>query len=192
MGNITGNHDITRFISLASGAMTFQENDREAGWNRIIRIESPVGYYRLMQLQAFNMTMPGIPVTYYGDEIGDPGANDPDNRRMMRFDQLLQQELNVKSVVERLGKLRAQSMPLLYGDLDILSCSDTHLVYIRRYFNQHVIVVFNKSRQGQSITFNLPDGISLKNSKSMLGHKLIYTNHSVTINMPAVSVEVIY
>ncbi len=192
MGNITGNHDITRFISLASGAMTFQENDREAGWSRVIQVNSPVGYYRLLQLQTFNMTIPGIPVTYYGDEIGDPGANDPDNRRMMRFDQLLQEELNVKSVVERLGKLRAQSMPLLYGDLDILSCSDKHLVYIRRYFNQHVIVVFNKSRQGQSVTFNLPDGISLKNSKSMLGHKLNYTNHSVTVNMPAVSFEVIY
>ena len=35
---------------------------------------------------AFNFTIPGIPVIYYGDEIGMTGANDPDNRRQMRFD----------------------------------------------------------------------------------------------------------
>jgi len=32
------------------------------------------------------MSTPGIPCIYYGDEIADVGGNDPDNRRMMRFD----------------------------------------------------------------------------------------------------------
>jgi glycosidase len=39
-------------------------------------------------LTAFNMTIPGVPVIYYGDEIGIPGGNDPDSRRMMKFDNL--------------------------------------------------------------------------------------------------------
>ena len=29
------------------------------------------------------MTMPGIPVLYYGDEVGLAGASDPDSRRVM-------------------------------------------------------------------------------------------------------------
>ncbi len=192
MGNITGNHDITRFISLASGAMTFQENDREAGWNREIKVESPVGYYRLMQLQAFNMTIPGIPVIYAGDEIGDPGANDPDNRRMMRFDNLLQEEMNVKSVVERLSKLRAMSMPLLYGDIDIVVCTESYLAYVRHYFNEDVLVVFNKSRQGAKISFTLPDYVKLKNHKTVLGHQIEMKGKEVTLEMTAVSFEVVY
>ena len=37
------------------------------------------------------MTNPGIPLIYYGDEIGLAGGGDPDNRRMMPWndDQLL-------------------------------------------------------------------------------------------------------
>jgi glycosidase len=192
MGNITGNHDITRFISLASGAMTFQENDREAGWNRDIKVVSPVGYYRLMQLQAFNMTIPGIPVIYAGDEIGDPGANDPDNRRMMRFDNLLQEEMNVKSVVERLTKLRSDNMALLYGDIDIIACTDTYMVYVRHYFDKNVVVVLNKSRQGDKIAVTLPDYVSLKNPKTILGHKFDITGNQLTVEMSAVSFEVVY
>ena len=31
------------------------------------------------------LTNKGAPLIYYGDEIGLPGAGDPDNRRMMQF-----------------------------------------------------------------------------------------------------------
>ncbi len=47
-------------------------------------------------LTAFIMTIPGIPVIYFGDEIGDPGGNDPDNRRVFRFDNLKEEEIDVK------------------------------------------------------------------------------------------------
>ena len=85
MGNITGNHDMARFITLASGDVKFNEDQKAAGWSRQVEITNEVGYKRLMQLQAFLLTMPGIPVIYYGDEIGMPGADDPDNRRPMKF-----------------------------------------------------------------------------------------------------------
>ena len=32
-------------------------------------------------LTAFITTIPGIPIVYYGDEIGLVGAGDPDNRK---------------------------------------------------------------------------------------------------------------
>ncbi|MFY0534764.1 hypothetical protein [Nannocystis pusilla] len=32
------------------------------------------------------LTQNGIPLIYYGDEIGMAGAGDPDNRRMMDWD----------------------------------------------------------------------------------------------------------
>jgi cyclomaltodextrinase len=59
---------------------------------RKIEIQDTVAYKKLSALNAFNMTIPGVPVIYYGDEIGDPGGNDPDNRRMMRFDKLSKYE----------------------------------------------------------------------------------------------------
>lgn len=41
-----------------------------------------------MLLEVINLTLPGVPCIYQGDEYAEVGANDPDNRHMMRFDGL--------------------------------------------------------------------------------------------------------
>lgn len=43
----------------------------------------PAVFGRLERAFTVLYTMPGIPFLYYGDEIGMPGGNDPDNRRDM-------------------------------------------------------------------------------------------------------------
>jgi cyclomaltodextrinase len=85
MGNITGNQDRARFISYASGDVKFDEDAKAAGWTRDIIISDSTAYKKLEMLHAFNLTIPGVPCIYYGDEYGVPGGNDPDNRRMMKF-----------------------------------------------------------------------------------------------------------
>ncbi|MCB0706873.1 MAG: hypothetical protein KDC34_16270, partial [Saprospiraceae bacterium] len=116
MGYISGNHDAPRFISYAGGDLTFDEDSREAGFEREVGVGDPVGYKRLAMLHAFNFSIPGIPVIFYGDEIGMPGAGDPDNRRMMRFEGLSPEETKLRDQVARISGLRAQSMALIYGD----------------------------------------------------------------------------
>jgi glycosidase len=92
MGNITGNHDIPRFASLAGGGLSFTEDPRKAGWSRTVGIGNDIAYPRMAMLMAFLTAIPGVPVIYYGDEIAMPGAGDPDNRRMMRFNDLSDKE----------------------------------------------------------------------------------------------------
>lgn len=145
MGNITGNQDMARFISYASGDLKFDENDKEVGWHRDIEVTDTIGYAKLKMLHAFNMTIPGIPVVYYGDEIGMPGANDPDNRRMMRFDSLNTYEQDVKNTVTKLAKLRSEHMALLYGDFAEIRVNDSIYIYKREYFDDAVYIMFNKS-----------------------------------------------
>src|SRR5690606_23642425 len=79
MGYITGNHDKSRFVSLAGGGLKWDEDAREAGFARDIGIGADEGYDKLQMLTAFIMTIPGVPVIFYGDEIGMPGAGDPNN-----------------------------------------------------------------------------------------------------------------
>ncbi|MFI5171225.1 MAG: alpha-amylase family glycosyl hydrolase [Chitinophagales bacterium] len=155
MGNITGNHDMARFISYASGDLEWDENDKEVGWQRKIEVTDTTGYAKLKMLHAFNMTIPGIPIVYYGDEIGMPGANDPDNRRMMRFDSLDKFEQDVKNTVTQLAKFRSQHMALLYGDFEIVRADDEVLIYRRTYFDDIIYVVFNKSNREQSADISL-------------------------------------
>ena len=96
MGNITGNHDIPRFISYAGKGLSFTEDEKKAGCEREVKIEDTIGYNKLIMLTAFIMTIPGIPVIYYADEIGMVGAGDPENRRLMIFEGLNSYQKDVK------------------------------------------------------------------------------------------------
>jgi len=53
--------------------------------NEISKIDEPLTYKKIELYFAYLMTIPGIPTMYYGDEIGITGAADPDNRRMMKW-----------------------------------------------------------------------------------------------------------
>ncbi len=146
MGNISGNQDRARFISYASGDVKFEEDAKAAGWTRDIGMSDESSYGRLAMLHAFNMTIPGVPVIYYGDEYGSIGANDPDNRRMMKFDNLSSNEQELKNQVKSLVYLRRNSMSLLYGDTEILSDANGILGIKRTYFNETTYIFFNENK----------------------------------------------
>lgn len=145
MGNISGNQDRARFISYADGSIDPSENSKVAGWTRSIEIQDSAAFSRLEMLFAFNMFIPGVPVIYYGDEIGMPGGNDPDNRRMMRFDSLSQRELDLRARVGDLARIRHSSMALQFGQTKSTVLADGEVLLIERsFFGEHYILVLNK------------------------------------------------
>ena len=144
MGVITGNQDRGRFASYADGSLKFDEDAKLAGWTRDIKNQGSMGFRRMEQLMAFIMTAPGVPCIYYGDEIAMPGGNDPDNRRMMTFDNLTIDQRKLKASVSRMTTLRKKSMALMYGETEVLLNTGQNFAYMRQYFGDVVIVVFDK------------------------------------------------
>ena len=147
MGNISGNHDKCRFISLAGGAVSWNENDKAAGWEREIGVtadgdpeKEEAAYKAAMLLEVINMTIPGVPCIYQGDEYGEAGANDPDNRHMMKFDNLTERQAQFRAEMQSLLKLRRNSMPLLYGEYVPIEVTDNKLVFDRVYMGETVRV----------------------------------------------------
>lgn len=191
MGNITGNQDLPRFIALAGGALKFNEDDKEAGWARDIEVPDPTGYKKLSMLTAFNMTIPGVPVIYYGDEIGMPGAGDPDNRRPMKFDNLAPEEQKVKQTAESLIKLRKERLSLIYGDMEVLKCTSKIFVYIRTYFDELTVAAFNKDTTARTVEFELPARYDGKKLKANFGSKVTVSGSKVTVELPATSFDII-
>lgn len=147
MGNISGNQDRARFISYASGDVSFNEDAKAAGWTRDIEISDSTAFKKLEMLHAFNMVVPGVPTIYYADEYGVPGGNDPDNRRQMKFDGLDAAEQNLRAKVSALVNMRRDHMALIYGDTEIELPNAKVMAIKRTYLNDEVIVVFNKSEE---------------------------------------------
>ncbi len=158
MGNITGNHDKPRFISLAGGALSPYEPDKYAGWHRTVGVGDPVGYKKLALMNALITTIPGVPCIYQGDEYGIPGANDPDNRYMMVFDGYSEIEQAQKALTKELISLRRNQLPLIYGDLKTLYLEGNLWVFAREYMGQYVVVAINNGGSEAVAECQLPAG----------------------------------
>ena len=156
MGNITGNHDKARLVSLAGGALSPDEDHKLAGWTRKIGVGDPIGYRKLALVEALDCTIPGVPCIYQGDEYGEPGGNDPDNRRMMRFDGYTPDEQNVRSLTCALTRLRRTSLPLMYGDMTTLALTDDAWLFARVYMGRWALVALNFGDRPQRLECTLP------------------------------------
>ena len=137
MGNISGNHDQIRFASMAGGAIGTDTNGKEEGWTSEVGIgNADLAYTRALQQEALNLTLPGVPCIYQGDEYAEVGGNDPDNRHMMRFDGLNEQQENFRKKVRQLIAQRRNNMALLYGEYVPEVVAQDTLIFERRYMNQ--------------------------------------------------------
>ncbi|MBQ1174638.1 MAG: hypothetical protein IIX58_05610, partial [Alistipes sp.] len=158
MGNITGNHDKPRFISLAGGDMALGwYDDKAEGWHRDVKVgDMDKGHAGLQLLKAIISTVPGVPCVYQGDEYGVPGANDPDNRDMMTFECENDYQVREFEQTKALFHARRESMPLNYGDLRTLYVDDQAWVFLRHYMGDWTIVALNVRTDVKTIEVELP------------------------------------
>jgi len=192
MGNISGNQDKPRFMAMADGSIRFDEDSKYAGWNREIKVIDTTAYQKLDAFMAFTLTVPGIPVIYYGDEIGMTGGNDPDNRRMMRFGNHNSSEEHTLNTVKSLAKFRRSNLALIYGDLTLLDVTDSTLIYERTYFDKVTYVALNKS--ASEVTINLPTNPKKQSTLLELvsGKSTTINNNSTAIIIPAYGFKILY
>jgi neopullulanase len=162
MSNFIGNHDIARFISQASGMISCGLWDVVSniaqGWLNPPDAPSDYAPYQKLQLAfTYAMTVPGVPLVYYGDEFGMPGAGDPDNRRMMRFgNDLSQHEKDTLAFLKKLGMARREHPVLAKGDWTQSLWSEVDfLAYGRIMAGERAVIMLNRGDQDKSGDLNL-------------------------------------
>lgn len=166
MGNITGNHDMARFATLAGGGIASGEDAKEAGWQRRVGLgDSARAFQRAEWLIGLNAGIPGVPIIYYGDEMAMAGGGDPDSRRMMRFDGLSPAADSLRARAARFMAMRSNSPALVYGSTEILVAEKEHLLLCREWFGERVYVGLNtgsttKVTGHKRNAFHLPEGLS--------------------------------
>ncbi len=160
MGNITSSHDQMRFIGVADGQVAWGDDCYERSFfSPPGEVQNSTSYSKLANFHAFNISIPGIPVVYYGEEIGLMGSCDPGNRRVMRFGhKITNTENELLSKISSLNNLRRKYPALALGDLEIISAKGSLLIMQKSYLNEKLIVVINNGSTERSIAPQIPHG----------------------------------
>jgi cyclomaltodextrinase len=186
MGNLVSSHDKIRYMAYADGDLEINDGRaNEIAWTNPPKVDHPSSYDKLKLQLAYILTIPGVPVIYYGDEIGMTGASDPDNRRMMRFDNNLNDfEKQTFKDVSKLIHIRKDHPALRYGDFLTLQADKNIYAYIRSDMNERILVVLNKSENEQLIDLNLPTIYNLRLATDLI------TGSAYGINQNIISISV--
>ena len=95
---------------------------------------------------AFQLLLPGMPMIYYGDEYAMPGANDPDCRRGMYWDEEYQDK-EMYEWYKRLIQVRKSHACIVEGELAEIVTEDGEgtVVLIRKNGEETIAMIFNCS-----------------------------------------------
>ena len=199
MSTFLGNHDVERFISHAAGEVGNLYGDGACGGDGWLRgpawqpgWDEP--YLRLKLAWTFLLTNEGLPLVYYGDELGMPGYHDPDNRQMMRFDSDTSgREQMVLAHVQALGQARLQHPALSVGDRTGWWAEDDVLAWARVSGDSQALVVINRSGSERTLTNGLSfAGLSDGAFTDVLtGETITGSGDSLTVTVPAMGSRVL-
>jgi glycosidase len=103
------------------------------------------------------------------------GAADPDNRRMMRFgNQLNEYEKQTFKDVSKLIHIRKDHPALRYGDFLTLQADENIYAYLRSDMNERILTVVNKSTKEQKPEYILPGAYQINRAKDLVSGKEFY------------------
>lgn len=152
MATMIGNHDVTRFASAAAGDVGSPWDDPPAQ-----PVDADV-YARTGLALGLVLTLPGLPVIYYGDELGLAGSADPDNRRVMpELASLEPARVAILELVQRVAAARRCVPALRRGDRRALLVGRDHYAFSRDAGDGAPAVVL-LSRQAAAASLELPAG----------------------------------
>lgn len=186
MMNLVGSHDTTRLLSFLDGI----DDDRKQ-----TEIDEAFPTYEKTSEKAkqsqylvalIQMTYPGAPTIYYGDEIGMVGADDPDDRRAMEWG------CGNKELVEwyaKLANIRHSYQVLTQGNIVPVEMTDPALMsYIRADETDTMAVITNNSSIEKTVSYSLPEKLAMDGlvlTELISGEHYTVESGKVTVKVPA-------
>lgn len=165
--NLLGSHDTERLSSLIvnpdiwydHGALPTPENN----WD----VRKPNNEERAKQklMVGLQMTLPGAPHIYYGEEAGMWGGDDPDDRKPMvwpeykyedethhpfgkkRQHDKVEFDVNLFNWYKKMVHIRTSNTPLMLGDIEfkVIDEENKILSYKRNFMGESILIIVNNN-----------------------------------------------
>ena len=201
MMNVAATHDSPR-LSTSLFNKTMDKYNAKPSDNPDYKINKPDQTTRQEQLMLLvhQFTFIGAPHIWNGDEVGMWGADDPDCRKPVVWDDIKYEDERANfnpeksrpvdvvspdtallSFYKKLILMRKENPVLVYGDLNFTIIDDQKMVlaYSRKMDNKEITVVFNRSDKIQNIILTGLKSMDYENILST-GGNLIKDNDSGT------------
>ena len=130
--NMLGNHDTERVLTVLNNNVNL-----------------------LKEAVVIQMTLPGVPLIYYGDEAGLTGGKDPSNRKSYPWGK---ENKDILEFYKKISAIRVSEEALRNGEIEFLKFNNGILAYERILNKDRIIIVVNIIEKEEKILINNVDG----------------------------------
>lgn len=150
--NLLTSHDTPRAITMLADSFASSRSKQEASERVLLREDYLRGIEMMKLAYALLFFLPGIPMIYYGDEIGMQGYGDPFCRLFFSWDKM---DLNLLEPVKKLSALRKQWRSILKkGRMEFFYADQSVVGFWRKAEMGKIAFLLNRSDQDFTYIFD--------------------------------------
>jgi glycosidase len=175
--NLMDSHDVDRLASQIINPDNWYDHQANVGQNPDYEVRKPNAEELIIQnfIIGIQMTLPGAPMIYYGDEAGMWGGDDPDCRKPMVWEDLVYEpELthpfnkprpedevsfnqNLFDWYKKLIHIRNENPVLSLGDINFFLIDDEKQIlgYERKLDDDLILIILNNKQILQDVNLGL-------------------------------------
>ncbi len=200
--NLIDSHDMERLASQIVNPDGWLDHGGNPAQNIQFKVRKPDSLERTKQklVAGIQMTCPGAPMIYYGDEAGMWGGDDPDCRKPMLWPELsyepemshpyglprpvdqVQFEVEIFDWYKKLIHIRKENKILSKGSINFFYKNDSNgiLGYSREYKQKYILILLNSSKRLRVQQVELND-FSLENHslKDLISNGIYIINNGM-------------
>lgn len=154
--NLLGNHDTERILTSLD--------------NNIMRLKQAV---------AIQMLLPGVPLIYYGDEVGLKGGRDPNNRKAFPWKN---QNSEIRNWYQEISDIRQSEEVIKKGEFKIHQINP-EVFCLERYIDEQKIILFVNSSMDRDVFVNISDITGEYQNNVCPYEKYYFSKEGLSINL---------